>query len=286
MRIMVLGSTGYLGGNIVKRMVNDGHDVYCVVRQTSDLSRLRNLPIKYIISNNDQIELTLKTNRIDWIINGVCTYNQNDRLYEDMFQSNLIFPLSVLNLAMRFGVENFITIGTGLPDDFNVYSYTKSKLSEMGRFFSKRSEISFYDLKLEMFYGGEFEPDKRFIRSTIKKLLNNEPVLLTSGKQKRDIIRVEDVLDILSGIISKKVVFTDQYNLLPVGTGENHSIREIVEFLKEQTNSSSELVFGAYQDREDGEPDTLADMKWLSEKGLRLQYGYFEGLKDAIRICK
>ena len=123
MRIMVLGSTGYLGGNIVKRMVNDGHDVYCVVRQTSDLSRLRNLPIKYIISNNDQIELTLKTNRIDWIINGVCTYNQNDRLYEDMFQSNLIFPLSVLNLAMRFGVENFITIGTGLPDDFNVYSY-------------------------------------------------------------------------------------------------------------------------------------------------------------------
>ncbi len=284
MKIIVLGSTGYFGGNIVKRLVADGHDVYCVVRQTSDLSRICHLPVKYIISNLDQIELTLKTEKFDWIINGVCTYNQNIRLYEDMFQSNLIFPLSVLNLAMRYGVENFVTIGTGLPDDFNVYSYTKSKLSEMGSFFSNRSEIHFYDLKLEMFYGGDFEPDSRFLKSIIDKLNNNEQILLTSGTQKRDIIRVEDALDILSGIISGKIVFEDHYNLLPVGTGENHSIREIVEYLKEQTGSSSELVFGACPDREGGEPDTLADMSWYTGRGFSLKYGYFEGLKSAAEL--
>ena len=284
MKIIVLGSTGYLGGNIVKRLVADGHDVYCVVRQTSDLSRICHLPVKYIISSYDQIELTFKTEKIDWIINGVCTYNQNARLYEDMFQANLIFPLTVMNLAMRYGVENFVTIGTGLPDDFNVYSYTKSKLSEMGRFFSQRSEIKFYDLKLEMFYGGDFEPDSRFLRSMIGKLAANETILLTSGTQKRDLIRVEDVLEILSGIISGKIVLEDHYNLLPVGTGENHSIREIIEFLKEQLGSSSELVFGARPDREGGEPDTLADMSWFTGRGLSLKYGYFEGLKSVAEL--
>ena len=282
MKIIVLGSTGYLGGNIVKRLVSDGHDVYCVVRQTSDLSRICHLPVKYIISSNEQIELVLKTNKIDWIINGVCTYNQNDSLYEDMFQSNLIFPLSILNLAMKYNVANFATIGTGLPDDFNVYSFTKSKLSEMGKFFSQRSEINFYDLKLEMFYGGDFEPNSRFIKSTIQKLKNNERVLLTSGKQKRDLIRVEDVLDIISNIVLSKVNVTGCYKLLPVGTGENHSIREIVEFLKDQCNSESELVFGAYEDREGGEPDTLANMSWLSDSGMHLKYEYFEGLKKAV----
>ena len=283
MKIIVLGSTGYLGGNIVKQLVTDGHDVFCVVRQTSDLSRICHLPIKYIISSLDQIELTLKTEKIDWIINGVCTYNQSARLYEDMFQSNLIFPLSVMNLAMKYGVENFVTFGTGLPDDFNVYSYTKSKLSEMGKFFSERSEIRFYDLKLEMFYGGDFEPDSRFLKSMINMLNNNEKILLTSGKQKRDIIRVEDVLRILNGIVSGAIVFDDHYNLLPVGSGENHSIREIVEYLKEQTGSSSELIFGAYPDREGGEPDTLADMSWHVDRGLNFRYGYFEGLNDAVR---
>ncbi len=284
MKIIVLGSTGYLGGNIVKRLVAEGHEVFCVVRKTSDLSRLSALPVRFIISDYDQIELTLKTEKIDWIINGVCSYNQNDRLYEDMFQSNLIFPLSVLNLAMKYGVGSFITIGTSLPDNFNVYSFTKSQLSEMGRFFSQRSEIDFYDLKLEMFYGGEFEPNSRFIRNTINKLRNNENVLLTSGKQKRDIIRVEDVLNIISGIISRRIKCTDHYNRLPVGTGENHSIREIVEFLKEQTGSSSELIFGAYPDREGGEPDTLADMSWLTNMGINLKYGYFDGLLDAVKI--
>ena len=283
MKIIVLGSTGYLGGNIVKQLVTDGHDVFCVVRQTSDLSRICHLPIKYIISSLDQIELTLKTEKIDWIINGVCTYNQSARLYEDMFQSNLIFPLSVMNLAMKYGVENFVTFGTGLPDDFNVYSYTKSKLSEMGKFFSERSEIRFYDLKLEMFYGGDFEPDSRFLKSMINMLNNNEKILLTSGKQKRDIIRVEDVLRILNGIVSGAIVFDDHYNLLPVGSGENHSIREIVEYLKEQTGSSSELIFGAYPDRKGGEPDTLADMSWHVDRGLNFRYGYFEGLNDAVR---
>ena len=69
-----------------------------------------------------------------------------------------------------------------------------------------------------------------------------------------------------------------------MGTGENHSIREIVEFLKEQTGSSSELVFGARPDREGGEPDTLADMSWYTGRGLSLKYGYFEGLKSAAEL--
>ena len=135
-----------------------------------------------------------------------------------------------------------------------------------------------------MFYGGDFEPDSRFLRSTINKLYNNEQILLTSGTQKRDLIRVEDALDILSGIVSGNITFEDHYNLIPVGTGENHSIREIVEFLKEQTGSSSELVFGARPDREGGEPDTLADMSWYTGRGLSLKYGYFEGLKSVAEL--
>lgn len=280
MKILVLGSTGYLGGNIVHRLIGAGHEVFCVVRKTSDLSRIDSLPVKYIINNYEQIELTLKTEKIDWIINGVCTYNKNHTWYEDMFESNLVFPLNILNLAMKYSVPNFMTMGTGLPNDFNVYSYTKGQLSEIGKFFSTRSEINFFDLKLEMFYGGMFEPESRFIRNTIKKLYEGQSLELTSGKQKRDIVRVEDICDIIIAIIEEYRDEHSGYHRIPIGTGEHHSIKEIVEYLKEVTGSSSELKFGALKDRENGEPDTLADMSWLKEKGRKMNYSYFEGLKE------
>ena len=156
MRILVLGSTGYLGSNIVQRLLGDGHHVICVVRPTSDCSRLdaSNENCELILSNMDQIEHTLREQDVDWIINAVCTYNPNASLYGDMLDSNIIFPLSVLNLSIKYHVKNYMTIGTGLPDDFNVYSFTKHEFAEFGRFLSEKDYINFLNLKLEMFYGG------------------------------------------------------------------------------------------------------------------------------------
>lgn len=176
MKILLLGSTGYLGGNIVRKLVEDGHHVICVVRPTSDCSRLdtSNKNIELISNNLDQIELTLREQDIDWVINGVCTYKPNASLYGDMLESNVIFPLSVLNLAIKYHVKNYMTIGTGLPDDFNVYSFTKHQFSEFGRFLSEKDHINFLNLKLEMFYGGTHEPSSRFLKACHNHMRENE----------------------------------------------------------------------------------------------------------------
>ena len=68
------------------------------------------------------------------------------------------------------------------------------------------------------------------------------------------------------------------FKSLPVGTGENHSIREIVEFLHKETGSSSRLEFGALEQRKN-EPDTLANISWYKEAGIKLKYSFFGGLK-------
>lgn len=170
-----------------------------------------------------------------------------------------------------------MTIGTGLPENFNVYSFTKAKFSDFGKFLSIKDGINFADLRLEMFYGGENEPDSRFMRSCRLKMMNNEPVDLTEGTQLRDIVRVEDVLEIILKLLESDYV--RGYKILPIGSGEQHSIREIMEYMKESIGSTSELKFGAVPIR-DREPDTLADISWYKDIDYTLKYSFFDGLKE------
>ena len=281
MKILVLGGTGYLGTNIVRALSECGHKLTCIVRPSSNYGRISVIPdVRLISSDISEIEAEISTNSYDWVINSVCTYRQNESLYLDMMEANFIFPVKVLNLAAKHHVPNFMTMGTTLPGSFNMYSFTKFKLSETGKYFSEHEGlINFVELRLEMFYGsypgGTDEPEGRFIRSSILKLCRNEPLLLTAGTQKRDVVHVEDI----AGIV-QKVIHADfrGYRVRPVGTGEQHSIREIMEFLHMVINSRSRLEFGAVPSRA-GEPNTLADTSWYAELGYKLKHTFWGGLE-------
>ena len=276
MSVLLLGSTGYLGSNIAETLSDNGYHVFCVVRRHSDISFIKKIKNVHLISNDPgSIELTFDQEEINWVINSVTTYKPNEYLYGDMLESNVIFPLSVLNLAIRSRIKNYMTIGTGLPENFNVYSFTKAKFSDFGKFLSIKDGINFADLRLEMFYGGKNEPDSRFLKNCRIKLKNNEVLELTEGKQKRDIVRIEDILAIILRLLESNYV--KGYKVLPIGSGEQHSIAEIVGYMKEKMNSDSELKFGAIPSR-DREPDTIADISWYKDIDYKLQYGFFDGL--------
>lgn len=275
MKVMVLGATGYLGTNIVRGLVEMGYRVFGVIRDGSDICNVVSLDVTLVKNNIEQIEDVLRKEKIDWIINTICTYKKNNSLYGDMLDSNIIFPLSVLNIAIKNNVKNFITMGTSLPDEFNLYSFSKKHFSDFGKYLSEIEEMNFIDLKLEMFYGGEYNPDDRFISYCKKKLLKNDDLELTKGVQKRDIIRVEDIVSLIMRLIQTN--YFSGYNALPVGTGENHSIREIVSYMKEKLRSKSTLLWGAVPQRKN-EPDTLADVRWYKKIGFELKYDFFSGL--------
>lgn len=274
MNILLLGATGYLGTNIANRLSIDGHNLICVVRNTSNTKRLEQMKVKLISNELNEIEFKLKYECIDWIINGVCTYKSNETLYGDLLNANIIFPLSVLNLAVKYKVKNFATMGTSLPENLNLYSFSKTKFAQFGELLSKETGINFANLQLEMFYGGLFEPDDRFISSCSKKLINGTVLELTEGYQKRDMIRVEDITNIVSALVCSNYV--KGYKNLPVGTGQSYSIREIIEFMKDILESNSELRFGAIPCRE-GEPNTCADTSWYKEIEYKLIFDFWDG---------
>ena len=281
MKILMLGATGYLGSNLVRSLLDEGHEITCVVRPNSRRSYLDSLHnVRIIMNGLSDIEAEFQRENYDWVISTVCTYRQNESLYMDMLESNYIFPVKVLNLAAKHRIKNFMAMGTCIPDGFSMYSFTKGRLADTGKYFSEHEKlINFVELRLEMFYGsypgGTEEPEGRFIKNSMLKLCRNEPLLLTAGTQKRDLIHVEDIAGLVSGILCAGF---QGFRSLSAGTGENHPIREIIEFLHKTSGSSSRLDFGAVPQRA-GEPDTLSDIGWYSEIGYTLKHTFFGGLE-------
>ena len=118
MNILILGGNGYLGSKVAKKLIQEGHSLTGTKRQNSDLSRLKDLKhtIKWIPASVDTVEQTVNYTKFDWIINMACSYEREQFLYDPVIESNMEFPLKVLNIALQKGVPNFLTIGTGLPD--------------------------------------------------------------------------------------------------------------------------------------------------------------------------
>jgi len=260
MNILLLGGTGYLGYKVVNRLLAEEHTIVCTRRKSSNISRLKDKTIKWVFDSDEEITRVIENNEFDCVINLVCAYGDGIQIYDKLIESNLQFPLKVLNLVVNAGIKRFITIGTGIPDYFNMYSFTKKMFGEFGQFYSSKQGMDFYDLQVEMFYGAD-EPLERFLPTVINKMLNDEVVNITLGTQKRDIIFVGDVVDAIVGMLEADL---KGYQLIPVGSGIAPSISEVVDYIHEITGSSSVINRGAVPMR-NGEPDCIADISKISK---------------------
>lgn len=208
MNILILGANGYLGSRITRNLCLSGDSLVCTKRAKSNLSRLDTFMfdenMKFIPATVEAIESALQYTYFDWVLNMACNYGRSNGLYDSVIESNIEFPLKVLDKVVEHGTKKFLTIGTGLPDCFNMYSFSKKMFSDFGKFYVDKHDIDFYNLKLEMFYGSD-EPRDRFIPNLICNMLLGNEINVTIGTQHRDIIWINDVEKAIMEIIDGKV---------------------------------------------------------------------------------
>lgn len=255
MNILVLGGNGYLGSKLIAQLVQKKENVFSTIREQSDLSRLNEVKnnINFVKAKYADIKRLLSDEKIDCVVNMVCDYGK--KCNRDMIYSNLMFPIEVLELASTYKVDQFIAIDTALPKDLNLYSFTKNSFSEYGKFYSEKYGIDFVDLKVQMYYGFD-EPQDRFIPATIRKMICGDIVNTTYGTQLRDIIAVEDVVNLIVEIIYRQI---RGFNSIDIGTGTAPAISELVDFIWEKTGRKSVVNKGAIPMRPN-EPNCIADM--------------------------
>lgn len=280
MNFLVLGGNGYLGSKIVRRLLKEKHKIVCTKRIFSNLSRVEGLNINWIPASVDAVEAAAKYNHFDFVLNLACNYGRNST-FNELWETNLEFPLKILNKTIENGTKNFMTFGTGLPDYFNMYSFSKMIFSEFGYFYEKKYCINFYNMKLEMFYGAD-EPTNRFLPFIIHNMVKGEEVNTTLGTQKRDLIAINDVVEAINIVLNSNL---KGYHEISIGTGVAPSVSDVIDFIWKETGCNSKLNKGAIPMRKE-EPDCIADPAILRSIAIWNPIDWKKGIRNMIRDIK
>lgn len=275
MNIILVGASGYLGNKLLVDIKNKGDNILCLIRKTTDINKINQYTNLYLYTEDNDFIEKINNFKADILIYSACIYEKNNIKYEDILNANFLLPIKLL-MELK-NLKKYIYIGTSLEKYTNIYSLSKYQMSEWGKYYSHIKNINFFNILLENFYG-ENEPKDRFIHYLIAKLKNNEDIDLTDGKQKRDFVYIEDVIEALNIIMASNL---KGYLDIPIGSGEAISIKELAEYLKKLLNSKSKLNFGAVASR-NNEHNGMSDLSILNNIGFKPKYDIKNGLNKII----
>ena len=103
-KILITGANGFLGSEIVNRLIKDNYSLTLVTRRGSYLGRL-NLQdvyknIRYICDEND-IENIVYQAQPEIVINTVCNYGRRSEIDKTIREANVEFPKRLFTAAEK-----------------------------------------------------------------------------------------------------------------------------------------------------------------------------------------
>ena len=241
LKILVTGGLGFIGTNLIKRLVKEGHKVICV----DDLSTgKKENEIEGCIYHYESIQRF--TSSIEWM-DFEDPKNQLDIVYhlaakaritpsfenpDQYFEDNIMGTQSVINLCLKTGAK-LIFAGSSSHHSGklkNPYTFSKAIAEETISLYQIHYNLKAAIARFYNVYGPhqlEGTEHDTLIGRWLYNIKNNIPCkLYGDGNKVRDFTHVDDIVD---GLI--KIMETESYNLeaFELGRGDAKSIGEIVE---------------------------------------------------------
>lgn len=277
MRILITGGNGYLGTRFVKEIVKKGHTAVLLILEGTSTEMFESLPnIEIYSTTSEDIEKAFKTN-IDCVLHLATLYGRKGESPKKVLEANLMFPLEVLENAVKNNVKYFFNMDTAIDRFVNEYSVSKKQFRDWGEYYVAQGKIRFVNIKSEHFYG-PFDNEIKFIANMLKKLKANTPYIETTlGEQERAFIYIEDLLGAIECIINYETKQTElEFVEYEAGPDENIKIKDALNIMKKLTNSSSEIKFGAIPYRKNEEMKSECNNSKLKELGWKQKTLTFE----------
>ena len=218
-RILITGSTGFIGSHIVNLLLEKNIYIYDILREKNKNSKY----IKKLKKNKNyfpifykkfkELEEKLKKIKINTVINCATYYStKNDiKTIENLIQTNIIF-CSVILETLKKKIKKFINFGSMMEysggnyfSPKNFYAITKFSFQKIEEFYKKYNpNIKFYDLKLYETYGDNDKREK-IIPTIIKKYFQNKNMKIISKNLIMNFVHIESLMLAIEMIISNKI---------------------------------------------------------------------------------
>ncbi len=286
MKVLITGGNGFLGSALAEKFHKLNYKVSLIVRSKSNLNRLQNSLQNYILHELEEegnLEEILTISSPDIIIHTACNYGRKNENIKTIFDTNYRLGLLIFNAIIRLDKEVvFLNVGTILPAENSLYSFSKCQFSDLGKFISANfKNIIFKNVLLQHMYGPG-DDESKFTSYVIKACLrNDQEINLTTGEQQRDFIYINDVSEAIE-IICKNTSKINSVDI-EIGTGVLISIKEFVLKIHKLSNSTSELNFGAIYHNKNQVDIPPANLNILKSLNWSPKYNLEMGLEETIK---
>ena len=300
-RVVVTGGTGFVGANLVRRLLKEGHEVHLLVRPGHTTWRVAAIADRVTLHEVDltvmrALRQLLTTIRPDWVFHlaayGAYSWQKNRRR---IVRTNVLVTMNLVDAALDAGCETVVNAGSsseyGLkpyaPREDEAlapnseYAITKAAGSLYCRHVALSRRARVFTLRLYSVYGPFENPDRLMPRLIRHGLVGRLPPM-ASPDTARDYVYVEDVADaFLSVAHSSDAEPGAIYN---VGTGVQTPLREIVALARSTIGIATEPQWRSTPDRPWDTHVWVANTEKIrSELGWAPKYRLDEGFPAMVR---
>ncbi len=261
-RVLVTGGAGFIGSNLVRRLVRDGAKVTVVVKYHSiiDCPRLCSVwkdieVVEADLRNLDSV-MTLQDRKFEAIFH-LAAYNHVgdsfNHVHESIY-SNLISTVNLLEAGLKwrrfiytstseiYGYQKQVPFKESKSIPFPISPYSIGKFS--GELYArmKQHQTDQEIICLRPFNTfGPYQSERAVIPELIIKCIRGEPIKTTEGKQTREFNFVDNIVD---GFISASQCKFISDNIVNIGSGVEIAICDLVRMIHKKTKSKSKLEIG------------------------------------------
>ena len=240
MKILVTGGVGFIGTNLIKRLLDDGHEVVSLDNYSTGKIQNEQDGCKYITCElSDDIarhgawglvHFQLDKPDVIFHIAALARIQPSFDTPVESFKSNVLATQNILEYA-RLNDVPIIYAGSSSKHGniySNPYTFTKWQGEELCKLYYEIYNLNVTICRFYNVYGPYQLTEGPYctVIGIFQKLYeNNKPLTITGdGEQRRDFTHVDDIVD---GLV--RCIDTDGYNEYEFGRGRNYSINEIAD---------------------------------------------------------
>ena len=313
MKYLVTGSAGFIGSNLVKFLLDNGHHVVGLDNFSTGFSKNLDFTkthshqqnfsfIEGDIQNLNDCNLAVKD--VDFVLHQAALGSVPRSLEEPLIyeSNNIRGTLNMLVAARDAGVKRFVLassssvygdtpvlpkVETMTPHPLSPYAISKLTGEHLCHVFYRSFGLPTIALRYFNVFGPQQDPNSQYaavIPKFITATIENEPLTIHGdGEQTRDFTFIQNVIDAnLAACVSDKNSFGKFYN---IGCSSNISINELAKLIIKLNNSESSINYTP--PRPGDVKDSFADIN-LSKELLKLTsfVSLEDGLAETIKWYK
>jgi len=299
-RVILTGATGFVGANLTRRLLSEGHELHLLVRRNYTAWRIEAIRAdvqlhEVELSDADILTNVVKRVQPDWIFHLAAygAYSSQANLHR-MIHTNIIGTVNLVEACLKTGFEAFVNTGSSSEYGFksyapsekdflepnSCYAVTKASATLFCRYMALCRDVRLVTLRLYSVYG-TFEEPTRLIPTLIIHGLRGELPTLVNANVARDYVYVEDVND--AYLLAASRVEQEIGSVYNIGTGRQTFMGEVVATARRKMKITAEPLWGSMQNRNWDTAVWVADNKAAQESlGWKPRYDFDQGFEETI----